>query len=98
MQAVMQTLPISDLRFRQAAMLDHLQERPVVLPRQGRAAAVLVAPDEWNAIVCQLEDLEDALAVMQARLEILAGDEELLDWETVKPQLRTTVSRDDLHD
>ncbi len=98
MQAVMQTLPISDLRFRQAEVLDHLQESPVVLTRQGRAAAVLVAPDEWNAIVCQLEDFEDALAVMQARLEILAGDEELLDWETVKPQRRTIVSRDDIHD
>ena len=36
MQAVMQTIPVSDLRFHQADVLDRLQERPVVLTRQAR--------------------------------------------------------------
>lgn len=97
MQAVMQTIPISDLRFHQAAVLDRLQERPVVLTRQGRAAAVLVSPGEWNAVVQQLEDLEDALAVMQARLEIETGAEALVDWETVKTELSASAVDHEIH-
>ncbi|MBE2237395.1 MAG: type II toxin-antitoxin system Phd/YefM family antitoxin [Caldilineaceae bacterium] len=93
----MQTIPISDLRFHQAEVLDQLQQRPVVLTRQGRAAAVLVSPDEWNSVVQQLEDLEDALAVLQARLQIETGVEELLDWESAKTELTALAASDEVH-
>jgi len=98
MQAVMQTIPISDLRFHQAEVLDQLQERPVVLTRQGRAAAVLVSPEEWNGMVQQLEEFEDALAVMQVRLARATGSEELLEWESAKAELGALATGREVHD
>ncbi|NJN83439.1 MAG: type II toxin-antitoxin system Phd/YefM family antitoxin [Caldilineaceae bacterium] len=97
MNAVMQTIPISDLRFHQSEILDKLSTAPVVLTRQGRETAVLVSPQEWNSIVEQLEDLEDALAVAEARLAEATGADELLDWQTVRAELDRS-NAPELHD
>ena len=67
MERVPHTVPITDLRSRQAAILGELNEGPVLLTKQGRAAAVLVHPNYWNHIMTLLEDLED-LAVAEERL------------------------------
>jgi PHD/YefM family antitoxin component YafN of YafNO toxin-antitoxin module len=59
--------PFSDLRIRQAEILEKLSEGPVVLAQRGRAAAVLVELEVWNRLIQRLEDLEDALEVIEAR-------------------------------
>ncbi len=87
MNAVLPTIPISDLRFHQSAVVDQLSIAPVVLTRQGRAVAVLVAPTQWNQLSEEMDDLLDALAVMQSRLDRSLGQEELLDWDVVKAEL-----------
>jgi prevent-host-death family protein len=87
MHPIPYTIPISDLRFQQNALLARVEESPVVLTKQGRAVAVLVDPAYWNQILEELEDLADSLAVAQAKIALLRGDEELVDWATVKQEL-----------
>ncbi|MFZ4659934.1 MAG: type II toxin-antitoxin system Phd/YefM family antitoxin [Caldilineaceae bacterium] len=88
MNPVPYTIPISDMRFQQSALLARVEESPVVLTKQGRAVAVLVDPNYWNQILEELEDMADALAVAQAKIAVLRGEEELLDWATVKQELK----------
>lgn len=87
MNPIPYTIPISDLRFQQSDVLNQVTESPVVLTKQGRAVAVLVDPDYWNAVIDELDDLADALAVAQAKLALATGEEELTDWEVVKAEL-----------
>ena len=82
------TIPISDLRFQQTDVLARVEDSPVVLTKQGRAVAVLVDPIYWNHIIEELEDLADSLTIAQSKLALAAGTEELVDWETVKQELR----------
>ena len=58
---------ISDLRVRQKKILDSLEESPVVLTHHGRAAAVLVAAEQWNQLVRDLEDLQDTVSAFESR-------------------------------
>jgi len=57
---------ISDLRIRQSEILDKLQQGPIVLTQRTQPVAVLVSPEQWNQLVEQLEDLQDALDVALA--------------------------------
>ena len=88
MHPIPYTIPISDLRFQQSALLTRVEASPVVLTKQGRAVAVLVDPTYWNQILEELEDLADSLAVAQAKLALARGEEETLDWATVKQELK----------
>lgn len=90
MHPIPYTIPISDLRFQQSALLTRVEESPVVLTKQGRAVAVLVDPSYWNQILEDLEDLADALAVAQAKLALARGEEEAVDWATVKQELKAS--------
>jgi prevent-host-death family protein len=87
MNPIPQTLPVSDLRFKQAELLDNLAKAPVVLTRQGKAAAVLVDPEQWNALLERLELLDDSVTALQAKLEILTGEDESVSWDSVKAEL-----------
>ena len=57
----MSTMPVSDLRTRQASIIAQLRESPILLTQRGRGAGVLVHPDQWNEMVELLEDYEDIL-------------------------------------
>ena len=61
---------ISDLRVRQKEILDDLSESSVVLTHHCRAAAVLVATEQWNQLIGELEDLQDALSAFESREEL----------------------------
>lgn len=58
MMQVPKLIPISEFRNDQTEIVDGLIDGPVVLARQGKAAAVLVHPDQWNALLRRLEELE----------------------------------------
>ena len=64
---------ISDLRVRQKKILDSLEESPVVLTHHGRAAAVLVAAEQWNQLVRDLEDLQDTVSAFESRDDLEPG-------------------------
>ena len=70
--------PLSDLRIRQAEIIEQAQHGPVVLVERGsRPALVAVTPELWNAIAERMEELEDAMAVYRARWELATGRDEL---------------------
>lgn len=45
------TIPITELRTQQPAVLESLQESPIILTRDGRGAGVLVHPQTWNFLI-----------------------------------------------
>lgn len=57
MYKVLPTMPVSNLRTQQAAILDQLNDTPVLLTQRGQGAGVLVHPETWNKLVDQLEHL-----------------------------------------
>ncbi|MEA3337139.1 MAG: type II toxin-antitoxin system prevent-host-death family antitoxin [Chloroflexota bacterium] len=69
MNRIPELVPISDMRQRQNDILASLSGQPIVLTQHGRSAAVLVSPEEWNRIVEELEDLQDALDAIEAKNE-----------------------------
>jgi PHD/YefM family antitoxin component YafN of YafNO toxin-antitoxin module len=74
MYKVLPTLPVSDLRTHQAAILDQLQETPILLTQRGQSAGVLVHPDTWNKMVEQLEHLLHLELLRKRVAEIERGE------------------------
>lgn len=68
MTTIPEIVGISDLRLRQSEVLSKLRDGPVVLTQHTRPVAVLVSPEQWKQMVERLEQLEDALDVLEARL------------------------------
>ena len=87
MNPIPKTIPVSDLRFNQAELLDNLAAEPVLLTRQGKAAAVLVDPEQWNTLLARLEFLDDSITALQAKLELLTGEDDTLSWDSVKADM-----------
>ena len=81
MSTIPEVVPISELRIRQAEILEKLPDGPVVLARRGHATAVLVSLEKWNALMERLEDLEDALDALEIRARIASGEESLVDFD-----------------
>ncbi len=61
-------IPISDNRKYQARVLEEIDKRPVVLTQHGRGVAVLVSIEQWENLNERLEDLEDSMTALEARL------------------------------
>jgi prevent-host-death family protein len=83
--AVPELVPISEIRKRQNEILIQLKDSPVILTQRGRAAAVMVSPQEWNRLVNKLKDLEEALeealdirAAQEIEALIVAGKERVI--------------------
>jgi len=67
MNVIPELVPISELRLRQSEVLKRLSDGPVVLTQRGHAAAVLVDPEQWNLLMSDLEDLQDAVDLREVR-------------------------------
>lgn len=63
MYKAMSTMPVSELRTKQASIIAQLQESPILLTQRGRGAGVLIHPDQWNEIIELLERYETILDV-----------------------------------
>lgn len=74
MYKVLPTMPVSELRTQQAAILSQLQETPILLTQRGQGAGVLVHPDTWNKVIDQLEHLLHLELLRQRAAEIARGD------------------------
>jgi hypothetical protein len=46
----------------------------------------LVDPEQWNALLERLELLDDSVTALQAKLEILTGEDEPVSWDSVKAE------------
>jgi len=69
MYKAMSTMPVSELRTKQASILAQLRESPILLTQRGRGAGVLVHPDQWNKMIELLEDYEDILIAKERKYE-----------------------------
>lgn len=74
MYKVLPTMPVSELRTQQAAILDQLHQSPVLLTQRGQGAGVLVHPDTWNKVMEQLEQLLHLELLRQRSSEITRGE------------------------
>ncbi len=73
MNKIIPVMPVSDLRNEQAKVFNRLGETPVLLTQRGRAAGVLVHPDQWNEMVELLEDMEEG-RIAEARWREIEED------------------------
>ncbi|MFQ6014205.1 MAG: type II toxin-antitoxin system Phd/YefM family antitoxin [Anaerolineae bacterium] len=87
MIAVPELIPISRLRHAQNEILARLSESPVVLTHHGKAAAVLVDPDQWNWLLEELETWQDSFDALEAKYRIETGEEEVINWSKVEAAL-----------
>jgi len=72
--------PISDLRLRQAEIIEQAKEGPVILVERGsKPALIAISPDQWNLLAEQMEYLQDALAVYKKKWELATGQDELIE-------------------
>jgi prevent-host-death family protein len=71
---------ISDMRIRQADIIEKATQGPVVLVERGsKPALVVVSPELWNALTERLEYLEDIAAVYKKKWELATGQDELVE-------------------
>jgi len=72
--SAMPTMPVSDLRNKQAETLAQLDTTPVMLTRGGHSAGVLVHPDTWNQLVAEVGRLRRMVRADQIVAEMKAGN------------------------
>lgn len=73
------TLPLAEIKARLSEIVDRIESRHerITLTRKGRAAAVLISPDDLAALEDTLELLSDPQAlseIKRAREEIARGE------------------------
>jgi prevent-host-death family protein len=72
--SAMPTLPVSDLRNKQAEIVKQLDETPILLTRGGYGAGVLVHPDKWNQLMAELARLQRIMRATRILAEMKAGN------------------------
>jgi prevent-host-death family protein len=56
-------VPISEARAQLSALIKQATEHDIVLVNHGRPAAILMSPEHYQALLDELDDLQDRLAV-----------------------------------
>lgn len=86
----MELVSVAALRARLSRVLGEMRAKrgPLYVTQRGEASAVLLAVDEYHALLEQLEYLDDSLEALRARERREAGREGTRPWSTVKRQRR----------
>ncbi len=79
MNRLPQTATVSDIRHRHLEVMDKAKDGPVMLSSRGEPVAVIVSPQQWNAIVDRLDDLDDLVTGMEVLLAMQSGEESIED-------------------
>jgi prevent-host-death family protein len=74
MDKLPQVASISELRNKHLEVFKRLESGPVMLASRNQPQAVLVSPDQWDAIVERIDDLECIIAALEAELAIERGE------------------------
>ena len=82
MERVPQIEPISKMKHQYNDVLRLAESGPVVLTQHGRAAAVVIHPAGWNAVIEEREQLLDIVAALKAELALAKGETQ---WEEIDP-------------
>jgi len=62
-------IPKTELRDRIRQELSELGDDSLLITERGRPLAVVVSVGRWNGLQGQIEDLEDAVAILEHRFE-----------------------------
>jgi len=89
---VPQIVPISTMRLRHKAVLNLLDKGPVILAQHSKGAAVLVSIEQWNALIHELEALDDKAAIYRHKWLSATNQNET---ETIAPEALEVWLRDD---
>ena len=62
-------VPVSEARTQIAGLIEMVNQEhePVFIAAHSKVKAVLLGIDDYNALIEELEDLEDSLAILDAR-------------------------------
>lgn len=90
--SIVQTESVSGFRSNYEAILKKLVKGPVFLLQRSSLAAILVSPQEWNAMIERLEYLEDLAEVYKGKWLLATGqetmtrltEEEMAEWAEEK--------------
>lgn len=66
-------IPKTELRDRIREELSELGDDALLITERGRPLAVVVSVGRWNGLQGQIEDLEDAMAILEHRFEKSGG-------------------------
>jgi PHD/YefM family antitoxin component YafN of YafNO toxin-antitoxin module len=66
-------IPKTQLRDRIREELSELGDDSLLFTEQGRPLAVVVSVGRWNGLQGQIEDLEDAVAILEHRFKKVGG-------------------------
>lgn len=80
---VMSAMSVSDARGQLPEVIDTARTEAVTLQRHGRAVAVVISPDRYEALLALADDAEDVAAYDEAMAEEGAS----IPWEQVKADL-----------
>lgn len=78
MEPLPQMAPVSDLKHRHLAVFKRLKNGPVVLSNRSQPAAVLISPENWNALAEYIDDLECSLEALKTELALARGEDDVL--------------------
>ena len=87
MHPIPEIVPITQLRNRQNDLLEQLQEGPILLTQHSRAAAMMVAPTQWNELMAEIENLYDTISALEAKIELLSGQDDLISVDELESEL-----------
>lgn len=76
----MKLIGISEMRARLSEVLDGVADESVTVLRRSRPVAILIAPERLEGLLEKVEDLEDQVAVLEAKL----NPEPSIPWEQVR--------------
>ncbi len=71
---VPQTVSMNDIKNHTATVTKKFRAGPVVLMNRATPQAVLVSPQQWNALLESLEEMQDAIVTLQAELAVANGE------------------------
>lgn len=70
-----ETASMHELKNHTKRVTEKFRANPVLLLNRATPQGVIVSPEQWNAIVQHMADLEDTIATLQAELELATGED-----------------------
>jgi prevent-host-death family protein len=78
MQKTQQFEPITTMQRNPNKVLAMLVNGPVIMASRSKPAAILVSVELWDRLVERLEDQEDIIDALEAKLAIATGQVEMM--------------------
>ena len=78
MHKTQQFEPITTIQRNPHKVLAMLDNGPIVLANRSKPAAILVSVDLWDRLIERLDDQDDIIDALEAKLAIATGKEDMM--------------------